>query len=225
MGLTNVQLCDKLTMSYLFQSTDSQPILLVEAVSVQRLTVPDLVVIDRSHPTQQSMSADSTLLSGHKTQGNDAGLGDNQPEAASLIHSQDLNSNDQQHMNPITFECLISYDRKKDRNLIIKWHLDDRTEPIYQWIPELNKRSIAPQYRSYIAPIIAPQQSAIPTQESGPFGGINSTSPGGSPSQTQLLEAGFKLVRPTKELGGKFRSLPPPTLPLMKAESSHKGIS
>lgn len=102
--------------------------------------------------------------------------------------NQDLSpSQTDQSSSQITFECLISYDKRKDKNLIVKWHHDDRFEPIYQWIPGLNKRSIAPQYRAYIAPIV----------------GANLDQANQS-SANQLLEAGFKLIKPSKELGGKF---------------------
>lgn len=78
----------------------------------------------------------------------------------------------------------------------MKWHHDDRIEPIYQWIPELNKRFIAPQYRAYIAPIGS-------TNQQHDLLGANSNQNATS-NQIQLLEAGFKLVRPSKELGGEY---------------------
>lgn len=190
--------------------------LLAEAINVQRLNVPDLVVIEQQnlHNNQavvvakQQLAAAADMTSGrqhqlqqqHKTQ----------PEAASLINdlttiaNSNVNSasqleaigQQQQLGNQITFECLISYDRKKDRNLIIKWHHDDRVEPIYQWIPELNKRSIAPQYRAFIAPIINSNNQQV--------GDATTTATNtGNGNQTQLLQAGFRLVRPTKEHGGE----------------------
>lgn len=110
------------------------------------------------------------------------------PEAASLINEPQLPAQRQQ---PTTFECLVSFDRKRDRNLVVKWHHDERQEPIYQWIPELNKRSIAPQYRAFIAPVLSQFQLR---QEERSESGANST--------LSLVEAGFRLVRPTKELGG-----------------------
>lgn len=179
--------------------------------------MPDLVVIDQlnqQHHQQQQQQYHNIRSSPHdntatyaKSQSINT---NNQPEAASLITAQDLTTNDSQ--SQITFECLISFDRKKDRNLIIKWHHDDRIEPIFQWIPELNKRSIAPQYRAYIIPNTSNQQtsreSSVPlnsTMASG-SGALTNTNTGSSTNsnQIQLLEAGFKLVRPTKELGGKF---------------------
>lgn len=180
----------------------------MNAVSVQKLNVPDLVVIDQLNQQQQGRSLDHL----HKTQNINLPT-NNQPEAASLINTQDLNSNDQQQ-SQIKFECLISFDRRKDKNLIIKWHHDDRVEPIYQWIPELNKRSIAPQYRAYIAPIVTTpqqhqqQQSQQVIDSQSMLLGLNqNVTPNLNSNQTQLLEAGFKLVRPSKELGGKFENL------------------
>lgn len=194
-----------------------------QAVSVQKLNVPDLVVIDQLNqqqhqltrvgaPTNEQKQQQQQLQIQHRTQNVNLNT-DSQPEAASLINSQDLSSsnlNEQQQQ--ITFECLISFDKRKDKNLVVKWHHDDRIEPIYQWIPELNKRSIAPQYRAYIAPIVAPAGQPIvgsslspeATQQgfNGSMVATNINSQNGS-QQIQLLEAGFRLVRPSKELGGK----------------------
>lgn len=175
---------------------------LAEAVNVHKLSVPDLVVIDQQNqPHFQPAVVQSKLYSPDQTNyrgGFNTSL-NNQPEAQSLINSnQDLTSSDLQ--SQITFQCLISYDKRKDRNLIIKWHHDDRAETIYQWIPELHKRSIAPQYRAYIVPIVS---TPVDWQISN---GFNLSSPGvSSPTnQTQLLEAGFRLIRPSKELGGEL---------------------
>jgi len=173
---------------------------MAEAVSVQRLNVPDLVVIDQlnqpqlpnQHPGRQSSEQ-------NKTQNINPPNSKNGPEAASLINGHDLSANEAQ--SQIVFECLISFDKRKDKNLIVKWHHDDRIEPIYQWIPELNKRSIAPQYRAYIAPVAPNPQQATRTLDAQAGSNQNSST---SSNQTQLLEAGFRLVRPTKELGGKL---------------------
>lgn len=191
------------TLNYSYLHSEYGLISWVNAVSVQKLNVPDLVVIDQLNQQQQGRSYDQV----HKTQNINIHT-NNQPEAASLINTQDLNSNDQQQ-SQITFECLISFDKRKDKNLIIKWHHDDRVEPIYQWIPELNKRSIAPQYRAYIAPIVtaaSQQQSQQAIDSQSTLSGLNQnvSSTNFNLNQTQLLEAGFKLVRPSKELGGKF---------------------
>lgn len=174
-------------------------------MSVQRLNVPDLVVID------QQQSAFRTQQQQQQQQPEAASLINQSQLASDLVHTQSLAHNNTQNephhqqqqqqqlpVNTVTFECLISYDKRKDKNLIVKWHHDDRVEPIYQWIPELNKPLIAPHYRSYISPITAQSQLNNQQQQTGP---TNSTS-----SNIQLLEAGFKLVRPSKELAGK--SLP-----------------
>lgn len=171
----------------------------VNGVSIQRLNVPDLVVIDQLNQPhllhQQSRPSEQNKA----TQSINQNL-NNQPEAASLINGQDLNHTNDSQQSQITFECLISFDRRKDKNLIVKWHHDDRIEPIYQWIPELNKRSIAPQYRAFIAPIVSGQQALL--SDSPPANGSNGS---GGPNQAiASLEAGFRLVRPSKELGGKF---------------------
>lgn len=183
----------------------------MDAVSVQRLSVPDLVVIDQlnqhqqyqqqhnqHHHQQLAKSTDQT----HRTQ--NINLNSNsQPEAASLINIQDLSANEQQ--SQITFECLISFDKRKDKHLVVKWHHDEQPEPIYQWIPELNKRQIAPQYQAYIAPIVAQQPLALDSQL---LAGLNQNGTTiANLNQTQLLEAGFRLVRPSKELGGKLNLL------------------
>lgn len=170
-----------------------------EAVSVQRLSVPDLVVIDQSN--QQPHRFHQGL--DHAAQLTARSNGQNQPEAASLIN-MDLSGNatstdSLQQAQQITFECLISYDKRKDKNLIVKWHHDDRVEPIYQWIPALNKRSIAPQYRAYIAPIVI----SSPTADSQLNVAAAPPNQTAANSQIQTLEAGFKLVRPSKELGGR----------------------
>lgn len=191
--------------------------LLAEAVSVQRLNVPDLVVIEQtSNQVQSARSSDlhrpfNTHLGGAHPGGQPQQQqqqqpatnhnNPNQPEAASLINNLDLSSPREQPQ--VTFECLIGFDKKKDKNLVIKWHHDERVEPIYQWIPELNKRSIAPQYRSYIAPIVGPPATAFNNSGAmSPTAGQNVSS-NANPNQIQLLEAGFRLIRPSKELGGK----------------------
>ena len=156
--------------------------MLVDAVSVQKLNVPDLVVIDQLNLVQQQHQQQARSSDAHKPPLVSGG-GPEQPEAASLINSQD-------QQQQFTFECLVGFDKKRDKNLIVKWHHDERNEPIYQWIPELNKRSIAPQYRAFIVPIVG-STTGVP---SGPDAGNNTN---------QVLEASFKLVRPSKELGGK----------------------
>lgn len=214
-----------------------------EAVSVQRLNVPDLLVIDplnqaafqhypnsNSSPNQnqhqhqhQHQGRSSDHLHTQQTTGpSSASSGsssssqlnsNNQPEAASLINmsttsgqsATDLSgAGGREPLQQFTFECIISFDKRKDKNLIVKWHHDERNEPIYQWIPELNKRSIAPQYRPFIAPIVSgqieSQQLTSPTQT---LAQNVSTPLNTNQSQIQLLEAGFRLVKPTKELGGK----------------------
>lgn len=169
--------------------------------------MPDLVVIDQfnqAHQSQgKSLDALSSRLNAASAQaiahGRITNLEPNgQPEAASLINNPEAALQLQQ----ITFECLVSFDRRKDKNLIVKWHHDDRAEPIYQWIPELNKRSIAPQYRAFIAPIV----SASSNQSQQSYDNSQTqTAPHNNPTNsTQTLEAGFRLVRPSKELGGKL---------------------
>lgn len=206
----------------------------VAAVSVQRLTVPDLVVVDQPQLNQQQQQppppiqlARSTsdppgshlrTQSIHPPPNNLAQQQQQQPEAASLINFQDPSSgsinasggsHEQQQQQLLTFECLISYDRKKDKNLIIKWHHDDRVEPIYQWIVELDKISIAPQYKPYIlANNSTASQRALQLdwqQQQQPRTAVGNSTANVN-SNNQLLEAGFRLIRPSKELGGKFVS-------------------
>lgn len=40
----------------------------------------------------------------------------------------------------IVLDCIYTYDEEEDRNLVIKWFLNDDREPIYQWIVELDNR-------------------------------------------------------------------------------------
>lgn len=208
----------------------------VAAVSVQRLTVPDLVVVDQPQlnqqqqqpppPIQLARSTSDPPGSHLRTQSilpppNNLAQQQQQPEAASLINFQDPSSGSinasggggheqQQQQQLLTFECLISYDRKKDKNLIIKWHHDDRVEPIYQWIVELDKISIAPQYKPYIlANNSTASQRALQLdwqqQQQQPRTAVGNSTANVN-SNNQLLEAGFRLIRPSKELGGKFVS-------------------
>lgn len=182
--------------------------------------MPDLVVIgqqqqQQNHPNSRFQSApgDELRAARFSAPTTAARNQQQQPEAASLITSgqpqqgANLATNEQL----ITFECLISYDKRKDKNLIVKWHHDERNEPIYQWIPELNKRSIAPQYRAYIMPVAS--SSGHQFNQSAPFGlqpsegAQHLSSSSSSASNNQTIEASFKLVRPTKELGGKSRRL------------------
>lgn len=176
-------------MNYLARQTTAS------AVQVQRLSVPDLLVIDQMATTAigsqpATLPTQNAWATGSATAKLNQSAGRSQPEAASLI-----NAATSAEPMQITFECLVGYDKRRDRNLVVKWHHDERLEPIYQWIPELNKRSIAPQYRAYIVPIVTANQTAT-----------SSTSMNREPdsfASNQTLEAGFKLVRPSKELGGK----------------------
>lgn len=220
--------------------------MLAQAVSVQKLSVPDLVVIDQFNQQQNNrlLSLDGRLNSfspiGQQQQQTafqkdyQQNSQTNQPEAASLINNSSLSYQQQldllngsgselqqqQQQQNITFECLISFDKKKDKNLIVKWHHDDRSEPIYQWIPELNKRSIAPQYRAYIVPTVNNNNhglfhnnhqlaSASINAADATSGIVNITNLAeqqlaSNNNNIQLLEAGFKLIRPSKELGGEL---------------------
>jgi len=36
----------------------------------------------------------------------------------------------------VVLDCVYSLDKIDDRNLVVKWFLNDDPEPIYQWIPE-----------------------------------------------------------------------------------------
>lgn len=184
----------------------------MEAVSVRRLNVPDLVVIDQLNQQQLPTINPNQARSEQQKQQQRTMQNlnyQNQPEAASLINTLDLNSANMNDSHYVTFECLISFDKTKDKNLIVKWHHDERHEPIYQWIPELNKRSIAPRYMPYIVPLVSQQQagsSLMGTTDlqhnSGPS--QSTSTPGSNSNQIQLLEAGFRMVRPSKELGGKL---------------------
>lgn len=186
----------------------------MEAVSVQRLNVPDLVIIDQLNqqksPTANLNGRSVSVATDQQLHRTINANHHNQPEAASLTTTLDLNSANSNDSHYVTFECLISFDKRKDKNLVVKWHHDDRIEPIYQWIPELNKRSIAPRYLPYIAPIVSQQPSAqiASTDSQHAYSGIGQgeTTSGINTNQIQLLEAGFRLVRPSKELGGKLAS-------------------
>lgn len=47
----------------------------------------------------------------------------------------------------IILDCIYSLDENKDKiKLVIKWFFKDDPIPIYQWIPELDKRSVSPRF-------------------------------------------------------------------------------
>lgn len=210
---------------------------LVEAVSIQRLNVPDLLVLDQ----QQNQLGAGQLQAPPNGNTNRLLIPTNQqtnlPITSNLFDARSNNSSTtathlrQQQLiasklpetaslsiNPtpeeITFECLISFDRRKDKNLIVKWYHEDRPEPIYQWIPELSKRSIASHYRAHIVPVVSSSGLiAIGNNNDGHHlmnrnqqhsDGTNQThETHQQQQQLQLIEAGFRLVKPTKELGGE----------------------
>lgn len=184
------------------QTTGHRFTFVAEAVYIQKLNVPDLLVIDQQHKQTQQTPLVPSRLSGHIDKS--SSLGSGQPEISSLYNQAESSKEE------IVFECLISFDRRKDKNLIVKWHHDDRIEPIYQWIPELHKRSITPQYRSNIIPIISvanPQPYSDTRQylnQTTSDNSSNSSQTYDSSSYIQTLEAGFKLVKPSKELGGEY---------------------
>lgn len=80
----------------------------------------------------------------------------------------------------VLLDCVYSV-AKDDQQLVVKWFLNDDPQPIYQWIPELDKRHVSQKLR----------------------GRLNldfSLSSGNSFTKFRALN----LVRPTTELGGRY---------------------
>lgn len=44
-------------------------------------------------------------------------------------------------IEPVILDCVYTYDANEDQHLVVKWFFNDDPKPIYQWIPDLNKRS------------------------------------------------------------------------------------
>jgi hypothetical protein len=40
----------------------------------------------------------------------------------------------------VVLDCIYTLDPIDDKNLVVKWFLNDDPEPIYQWIPEVGSR-------------------------------------------------------------------------------------
>ncbi|KAM7314145.1 uncharacterized protein ISCGN_003930 [Ixodes scapularis] len=80
----------------------------------------------------------------------------------------------------VVLDCVYSV-AQDDQQLVVKWFLNDDPQPIYQWIPELEKRHVSQRLR----------------------GRLNldfSLSSGNSFTKFRALN----LVRPTTELGGRY---------------------
>ncbi|CAN7981098.1 unnamed protein product, partial [Ixodes pacificus] len=80
----------------------------------------------------------------------------------------------------VLLDCVYSV-AKDDQQLVVKWFLNDDPQPIYQWIPELEKRHVSQKLR----------------------GRLNldfSLSSGNSFTKFRALN----LVRPTTDLGGRY---------------------
>ncbi|KAI1292327.1 hypothetical protein HDE_07297 [Halotydeus destructor] len=50
----------------------------------------------------------------------------------------------------VILDCIYSYDEEKDKQLVVKWFFNDDPEPIYQWIPELNSRTLSDRLQGKI---------------------------------------------------------------------------
>lgn len=51
----------------------------------------------------------------------------------------------------IVLDCIYSLDESRDNlKLVVKWFFKDDPVPIYQWIPELNKRTYSPRFANKI---------------------------------------------------------------------------
>ena len=70
--------------------------------------------------------------------------------AESIIEIKSLNMPDRIEngtRESIILDCIYSLDENKDKiKLVIKWFFRDDPVPIYQWIPELNKKSYSPRF-------------------------------------------------------------------------------
>lgn len=155
-------------------------------MTVQRLHVPDILVLDSSAVQLQAQQQAPTWLAQTTAPSNsNAPIGGQLSSAAAPEQSAQVT---QQSMR---FECLVAYDKRSDKNLVVKWFHDDEPEPILQLIPELNKRSVAAKYRAHIVP---------PSVSLG-----NSSLAASAHNNWQLVDAGFRLSKPnSREFGGKY---------------------
>ena len=80
----------------------------------------------------------------------------------------------------VILDCDYSY-QKQDAQLVVKWFFNDDPFPIYQWIPEHNRRSTSPRFKDRID--------------------INYSIPNGQPLTKYRA---VKLLKPTTELSGKY---------------------
>lgn len=78
-------------------------------------------------------------------------------------------------------DCDYSFENSKDTQLVVKWFFNDDPFPIYQWIPEHNRRSTSPRFRDRID--------------------INYSIPNGQPLTKYRA---VKLLNPTTDLSGKY---------------------
>lgn len=50
----------------------------------------------------------------------------------------------------VILDCVYKFDAEDDKNLVVKWFLNDDPEPIYQWIAELDNRHASRRLKNKI---------------------------------------------------------------------------
>ena len=76
------------------------------------------------------------------------------PVAKGLIEIRELNMPERVEngtRDSIILDCVYSLDEANDKyKLVVKWFFRDDPVPVYQWIPELNKRTYSPRFANKI---------------------------------------------------------------------------
>jgi len=52
----------------------------------------------------------------------------------------------------VVLDCLYTMDPEEDLSLVVKWFLNEDTEPIYQWIQELDRIHVPKRYEGRVNP-------------------------------------------------------------------------
>jgi len=54
------------------------------------------------------------------------------------------------HHESVVLDCVYSYNRSVDKNLVVKWFRNNETTPLYQWIPAVDTRIFHHSYKDYV---------------------------------------------------------------------------
>ncbi|OQR70302.1 hypothetical protein BIW11_11714, partial [Tropilaelaps mercedesae] len=108
----------------------------------------------------------------------------------------------------VVLDCVYQYSLEEDQQLVVKWFFNQDPKPIYQWIPDLNKRSYSKSRfeghidRHFEVPPPSTPNSLLGHAHRGGAGEI----PYGDdePADKYTKYRALKIMRPTTEMSGSY---------------------